>query len=152
MFEAICAHLDDAALAVMCRSGSKKAAASAMREAEKRPVFALVHSAVTMKEKKKHWIFEEVCETGSLWGVRFLWKSGIGSVTWGLLAACKHGRADMAALIVSKGADDFNAGFIEKTRRDGKNITPAQQCRVEGAGFFARQPRPGTECLCTGFL
>jgi len=139
VFEAICAHLDDATLAAMCLSGSKKAAASAMREAEKRPVFALVHSAVTMKEKKKHWIFEEVCETGSLWGVRFLWKSGIGTGNSGLpvackcgwsevaefliakgannynralVAACKHGRADMAALMVSKGADDFNAGML----------------------------------------
>jgi hypothetical protein len=135
----LCTHLDDAALVNLTESTSKRAVASALREMARRPVFALLQDIAGKGRWKASTEFYNVCETGSLWGVRFLWKSGIGTGNSGLpvackcgwsevaefliakgannynralVAACKHGRADMAALMVSKGADDFNAGML----------------------------------------
>ena len=114
VFEAICAHLDDATLAAMCLSGSKKAAASAMREIDKRPAFALVREVLAMESNvNKHSIMVKVGRLGSMWAVRFL-RARLGQdmlMTPVLLGACQEGHCDVARFAVDHGSNSYDWGL-----------------------------------------
>ena len=104
VLEALCAHLDDAALVGLAKSRSRRAAASAMREMDRRPVFALLKD-ISEKGRWTRWHeLYNVCETGSLWGAQKMIQKGTNGWNWGLSGACVGGHRDVAEIMIQKGA------------------------------------------------
>jgi len=102
--EALCAPLDDAALVGLAKSRSRRAAASAMREMDRRPVFALLKD-ISGKGRWKGWHeLYNVCETGSLWGAQKMIQKGANDWNGGLGRACYWGHRDLAELMIQHGA------------------------------------------------
>ena len=104
VLEALCAHLDDAALVGLAKSRSRMAAASAMREMDRRPVFALLKDISEKGRWKYCDTMYHVCETGSVWGVQRMIQNGANGWNWGLRGACEGGNCDVADLMVQRGA------------------------------------------------
>ena len=109
--EALCAHLDDAALVKLCSTHKKRAAASAMREMARRPVFALLKEI----SENERWTYcgtmYDVCKTGSAWGVYKMIQKGAKWWNFGLGGACEGGHRDLADLMIQKGAKKWNWGM-----------------------------------------
>ena len=111
VLEALCAHLDDAALVSLAKSRSRRAAASAMREMDRRPVFALLKD-ISEKGRWTRWHeLYNVCETGSLWGAHNMIQRGANDWDAGLHGACFGGHRDVAELMIQNGANAWNGGL-----------------------------------------
>jgi len=109
--EALCTHLDDAALVNLTESTSRRAVASALREMARRPVFALLKDISENGGWRCCDTMYDVCETGSVWGVQLMIQHGAKNWNGGLAFACRGGHRDLAELMIQHGANNWNWGL-----------------------------------------
>ena len=123
VLEALCAHLEDAALVNLTKSASRRAVASAIREMARRPVFALLQDISRNGWWKDGQQMYSVCKAGSAWGVQQMIQNGANDWNRWLWYACLGGHRDVVELMIQHGANNWNLGLHGACRGGHRDLT-----------------------------